>query len=67
MLEARKNGVTDEEEKKGESESEDNNMRMTAAKLLNQKIHQKFEIPENAGAAITSVHDLSLLNPRSNF
>ena len=65
MLEARKNGVTDEEEKRGESESEDNNM--TAAKLLNQKIHQKFEIPENAGAAITSVHDLSLLNPRSNF
>lgn len=61
---AAKSGV--EEEKKHESSSEEVE-EMTAAKLLNMKIHKKVEIPEFAGAIVTSIHDLPMLIPRGNY
>lgn len=53
-----------EEEMKGEDKSEDSSsddegdadkVEMTAAKLLNQKIHKKVEIPEFAGEIVASI------------
>jgi len=40
---------------------------MTAAKLLNEKIHEKVEIPEFAGEVITSIQDIPMLIPRGNY
>lgn len=40
---------------------------MTAAKLLNQKIHDKANIGEFAGEIVASIQDLPLIIPRGNY
>jgi len=60
-----------EEKKEGEessSEEKENTAdNMTAAKLLNQKIHDKANIGEFAGEIVASIQDLPLIIPRGNY
>ncbi len=40
---------------------------MTAAKLLDDKIHQKANIGQFAGAVVASIQDLPMIIPRGNY
>ena len=59
--------MANEEDKKVESSSEEDADEMTAAKLLNQKIHQKVDIPIFAGESTASIQDLPMIIPRGNY
>ena len=68
--EAAKTAGGEEEKKAGEvSESEEDESEdpMTAAKLFDQKIHKKANIGEFAGEIVASIQDLPMVIPRGNY
>lgn len=55
-----------ESKKQADSEEEENE-EMTAAKIFDDKIHQKANIGQFAGAIVTSIQDLPMVIPRGNY
>jgi structure-specific recognition protein 1 len=54
-------------EEEGSSSEEESETEMTAAKLFDNKIHQKANIGEFAGEIICSIQDLPMLIPRGIY
>lgn len=61
------NNELDEYNKRDQQQDENSDEEMTAAKLFNDKIVDKANIGQFAGAVVTSIQDLPMLIPRGNY